>query len=78
MPLAETTAYAPLRTRAEIEARGDTSRGLAWASAGAYLAAAAVGGLAIYWRTRGDERSAIEIAPTLGDGWGVSVAGALP
>jgi hypothetical protein len=78
VPLAETTAYAPLRTRAEIEARGDTARGLAWASAGAYLAAAAVGGLAIYWRTRGDERSAIEIAPTLGDGWGVSVAGALP
>lgn len=78
VPIGETTAFAPIHTRAEIEARGDTARTLAWVSAGTYVAAAAAAGLAIYWSRSGPGGEPIEVRPTLGDHFGVTVRGALP
>lgn len=78
IPIGETTGFAPIHTRAEIEARGDTARALGWASAGAYLGAAIAGGLALYWHRDVGDAGPVDIGPVVGDRFGVAVRGVWP
>ncbi len=77
VPLSETLAQAPLHTRAEIEARADRSRTLAIVSGVSVVASLAALGAGIYFLSRLPTDAPVEIGPTIGDGWGVSIRGAL-
>lgn len=77
VPLSETVAYAPLHTRAEIAARADRSRTLAIVSGVSVVASLAALGAGIYFLAKLPADAPVEIGPTIGDGWGVSIRGAL-
>lgn len=78
VPIEETTAQAPLHTRADIEARSDRARTLSVASAIGYGVAAAALAAGVYLHVTARETS-VQVAPAAGDGaWGVALTGALP
>ena len=77
VPLSETVAQAPLHTRADIQARADRSRTLAIVSGVSVVASLAALGAGIYFLAKLPADAPIEIGPTVGDGWGVSIRGAL-
>ncbi len=78
LPLDQTTSIAPLHTRADIEAKGDRARTLGLVSGISYVASAAALAAGVYLLVRAPAETAVEIAPSIGDGWGVTVRGALP
>lgn len=77
VPLADTLQYAPLHTRAEIQARADRSHTLAIVSGVSVVASLAALGAGIYFLAKLPADAPVEIGPTIGDGWGVSIRGAL-
>ena len=78
VPIGDTTAIAPIHTRAEIDAKGDRARTLGLVSGVAYVASAAALAAGVYLLVRAPADTPVEIAPAIGDGWGVTVRGALP
>lgn len=78
VPLDESAAFAPIHTRADIEARADRAHTLALASGVGYGLAAAALGVGVYLLATSPGQSSVAIAPALGDGWGVTLTGALP
>lgn len=78
VPLGDTVALAPLHTRADIEAKGDRARTLGIVSSVAYVASAAALATGVYLLVRAPGDARVEVAPAIGDGWGLTVRGALP
>jgi|GEM_PF-1984994 len=78
VPLDDTTAAAPLHTRADIAARGDRADTLAIVSGVGYAASAVALGLGVYLRVRWPDHGGLRVAPMIGDSWGLAVSGGLP
>lgn len=78
VPIGDTLAQAPLHTRAEIQARADRSATLATVSGVAFVASAAAVAAGIYFLAKVPDDAPVTIAPSIGDGWGLAVRGALP
>ncbi|MBK9034408.1 MAG: PEGA domain-containing protein [Myxococcales bacterium] len=78
VPLSESGMYAPVHTRADIEARGDRSHTLGLVSGVAFAASAAALATGIYFLVKTPTDTPVEVGPVIGDGWGVAVRGVLP
>jgi PEGA domain len=76
VPLSESGAVAPVHTRADISAESDRARHLSIVSGVSYVASAAALSIGVYLLVRNPDERTVQLAPMIGESWGLAVEGA--